>query len=132
MRGLVFPDLPEAVPIIAALGGLFVAEQLLDGWALALVATAIGVALLSGLSYRDRTRRGRERRDARRRFEAAMDGTERSALLAVRTLPLVVGIIVGLLWSGGFNVRVAAAAVLVCFLVAQIAFAVWLTARRSG
>ena len=60
-----------------------------------------------------------------------MDGTERSALGAVRTLPLVIGIIVALLWSGGFNVRIAAAAVVVGFLVAQIAFAAWFTARRS-
>jgi hypothetical protein len=87
--------------------------------------------LLAGLSYRDRTRWGIERREARRRFEAAMDGTERSALVAARTLPLVLGIIAGVVGGDGFSVRVAAAAVLVAFLVAQIAFALWFSARRS-
>jgi hypothetical protein len=130
-RRFVFPDLPEGVPIIVALGCLFVADALLDGSALAAVATAIGLALLAGLSYRDRTRWGIEHREARRSLEAAMGSTERSALAATRTLPLVFGLIVGLLRGDGFNVRVAAAATLAGFLIAQIGFATWFRARRS-
>jgi len=128
----VLADLRDALPGIAGVGGLFLAERLADGWTLAIVDICVVAAVLGIAWFRDRTSRGAERREARRRWEATMDGAERTALRATRLLPFVAGFVASGLFKHGFDVRVFAAALVVGFLIAQVIFALWLTRRRSG
>lgn len=128
-----FYDLRNALPVIAAMAVLFLADVTVDDVTV-LLCILVGdvVAMFAALSYLGMGDRGERRRRALERFSAALDATERKARRAASVWPLVAAVVVAAIASGGFpDAKVAAAAILVGFPLGQVIFALWLNARRS-
>jgi hypothetical protein len=129
-----FYGLRNAVPAYVALVVLFVADATVEN------VTALGLILLCDIagmfaawSYLEAGDRGARRQLERERFHAALDATERKARRAAARLPLGVAIAISVIVAEGLpDVRVAAAATAVGFLLTQLTFAIWLNARHSS
>ncbi len=129
-----FHDLRDAAPVYAALAVILVADAALDDdLAVVIVVVVVIAAMIGATAYRAAGAGGAARARARERFDAALDRTERRTRQGARIVPVAAAVIVGLVATDvPFDGVLFAVTAALGYLVGQVAFAVWLRARRTA
>jgi len=116
-----FLDLRDAIPAYVVIAVLFAADAALED-ALTFVVVVCGAlaVVFGGYKYLETGPRGAARRQARERFNAAPDATERKARRATGAMPLGVAIVIAVIAGDGLlDGRVLAVAVPLGYLSAR-------------
>lgn len=134
MRAFALLDLRDALPTLVLLAAVLIAYALIDDTLTFLLVMGVAIALaVAGYRYAKAGERGARQREQRARFNELLDPTERRARQVARTVPFCVALALGIIAGRGLlDGIVFAIAAAVGFVAAQVIFAAWLSARRSG
>ncbi len=123
------PALVGALPALAMLAVIAVADLALDGWVVVAVIAFALAGLFAGDALLARTASGAAQLGAYARRVDTLDAGERKMNTAARYLP--VGLAVVVLVASGASAAAVAIVLLAGYVLAQLAFAVWLRGRRD-